>query len=242
MLDQKIIRPTICSPMGIASLVVSKKLDSFGKQKWRVVKYRKLNKVIVDDKYSLPNIWDFLDELSFQFKKWHYFLRMLFVLKNAPSTFQRTMGNILLSLQPNFVNTFKPLSNLLPRCFKKTFHFILICIIKILPVLSNKALTMSPVFIFPNLEERFVLTTDATGSFAFGVVFSQGAIGKHLPIGDTSRTLCPSKIRLSCIERDLLAIEWFEKHFRPYSYGKKIKLLTDHRLLTVFSITPHRRH
>src|SRR5699024_9101521 len=61
MLDQGIIQHSnsaFTSPLW----VVPKKIDSSGKQKWRVViDYRKLNEKTVDDKYPLPNIEDLLD-------------------------------------------------------------------------------------------------------------------------------------------------------------------------------------
>lgn len=46
-------------------LLVPKKLDSTGQNKWRVViDYRKLNNQIQDDKFPLPNISEILDSLS----------------------------------------------------------------------------------------------------------------------------------------------------------------------------------
>jgi hypothetical protein len=46
-------------------LIVPKKCDSSGLKKWRVViDYRKLNEIIKDDKFPLPNIADILDSLS----------------------------------------------------------------------------------------------------------------------------------------------------------------------------------
>lgn len=93
-----------------------------------VIDYRKLNENTIDDKYPLPNISDILDKLgkcnyfstldlangfhqiemrqedipktAFSTDTGHYeFRRMPFGLKNAPSTFQRVMNNILRGLQ-----------------------------------------------------------------------------------------------------------------------------------------------
>lgn len=128
MLDQGIIRPSF-SPWSSPIWIVPKKLDASGKQKWRlVIDYRKINEKTIDDKYPIPNITDILDKLgkanyfstldlasgfhqieihpndipktAFTVEHGHYeFVRMPFGLKNAPSTFQRVMDNVLQGLQ-----------------------------------------------------------------------------------------------------------------------------------------------
>lgn len=128
MYDQGIIQDSV-SPWSSPIWVVPKKLDASGKRKWRVViDYRKLNEITIDDKYPLPNITDILDKLgksqyfstldlangfhqiemdpediqktAFSTENGHYELkRMPFGLKNAPSTFQRVMDNILRGFQ-----------------------------------------------------------------------------------------------------------------------------------------------
>lgn len=360
MLDQGIIRPSI-SPWSSPVWVVPKKLDASGKQKWRVViDYRKLNELSVGDKYPLPNISDLLDQLgkcqyfttldlasgfhqieidpadisktAFTVENGHYeFVRMPFGLKNAPSTFQRVMDNILLGIQnerclvymddiivysptihehisrltevfkrlrkanlkiqpdkceflrkevaylghlitqegvkpnpakiecihnfpvpttpkeiksflglagyyrrfiPNFAKISKPLTRLLQK--DVLFNFDSECLSSFNDL--RKALISDPILIYPNFEEIFVLTTDAS-AFAIGAVLSQGPVGRDLPIAYASRTLCSAETKYSTIERELLAIVWSVKHFRPYLYGRKFILVTDHRPLTwLFSI------
>lgn len=360
MLDQGIIRPSI-SPWSSPVWVVPKKLDASGKQKWRVVvDYRKLNELTIDDKYPLPNISDLLDQLgkcqyfttldlasgfhqieidskdiqktAFTVENGHFeFVRMPFGLKNAPSTFQRVMDNILLGIQnerclvymddiiiysptihdhmsrltevfqrlrkanlkiqpdkceflrkevaylghlitkdgvkpnptkvdailnfpqpkdqkdiksflglagyyrrfiPNFSKISKPLTKLLQKDIPFNFDYDCTSSFENL----KKALTTTPILIYPNFDEPFVLTTDAS-AFALGCVLSQGKIGNDLPIAYGSRTLCSAETKYSTIERELLAIVWSVKHFRPYLFGRKFKLVTDHRPLTwLFSI------
>lgn len=128
MLEDGIIQPSN-SPWSSPIWIVPKKMDASGQKKWRlVVDYRKLNEKTVDDRYPLPNITDILDKLgrcqyfttldlasgfhqiemdpnsisktAFNVEHGHYeYTRMPFGLKNAPSTFQRAMDNVLRGLQ-----------------------------------------------------------------------------------------------------------------------------------------------
>ena len=63
---------------------------------------------------------------------------------------------------------------------------------------------------FPNFKEPFVVTTDAS-DYALGAVLSQG------PITTT--------------EKELLAIIYAVKQFRPYLYGTQYTLVNDHKPL-----------
>jgi hypothetical protein len=76
-----------------------------------------------------------------------------------------------------------------------------------------------------------VLTTDASNEGA-GAVLSQGPIGKDLPVAYASRKFNRAKQNYSTVERELAAIVWGIKHFRPYLYGRKFKIVSDHKPLT----------
>lgn len=60
-----------------------------------------------------------------------------------------------------------------------------------------------------------------------GAVLSQNG---H-PIAFSSRTLNQHERNYSAIEKELLAIVWAIKYFRPYLFGRKFKVQTDHRPL-----------
>ena len=354
MLEQNIIRPSY-SPWSSPIWIVPKKIDASGKQKWRlVIDYRKLNEKTVDDKYPIPNITEILDKLgkctyfstldlasgfhqiemdpddvektAFSVEGGHYeFIRMPFGLKNAPSTFQRVMDNVLRDLQgkvclvylddiiifstslqehihnlklvfqklrdanfkvqldkseflhkevaflghiitsegvkPNpdkikaiksypipqtkteiksflgllgyyrkFIKDFAKLTKPFTECLKKDKSVILTEKYKQTFEICKDLLTNDPILQYPDFNKPFILTTDAS-NFAIGAVLSQGTIGSDKPICYASRTLSQTEINYSTIEKELLAIVWATKYFRPYLYGRQFKLVTDHKPL-----------
>lgn len=354
MLNDGIIQPSN-SPWSSPIWIVPKKQDASGKQKWRiVVDYRKLNEKTIDDRYPLPNISDILDKLgrsqyfttldlasgfhqiemspedipktAFSVEHGHYeYLRMPFGLKNAPSTFQRAMDDVLKGLQghiclvymddiiifstslpehienlrkvfqrlrdknlkiqldkseflqknvkflghiitpegikPNpdkiaaikkfpvpktpkeiksflgligyyrkFIKDFAKLTKPLTTCLKKGakiehdekfLHSFETC---------KNILTNDPLLQYPDFDKPFVVTTDAS-QFAIGGILSQGNIGSDKPIAYASRTLNNAEINYSVIEKELLGIIYAVKYFRPYLFGRKFKIVTDHKPL-----------
>ncbi|CAK1598092.1 unnamed protein product [Parnassius mnemosyne] len=94
----------------------------------------------------------------------------------------------------------------------------------------KELLTNAPLLQYPDPDKPNVLTTDAS-TVALGAVLSQGTIGSDKPIAYASRTLSDTESRYSTIERELLAIIWAVKHFRPYLYGRKFTIYIDHRPL-----------
>lgn len=92
-----------------------------------------------------------------------------------------------------------------------------------------------PILKYPDFTKNFILTTDAS-NYALGAVLSQGDIGLDLPISYASTTLSKHDINKPIIEKELLAIHWGINFFRPYLYGRKFVVVTDHRpLVSLFS-------
>ena len=87
-------------------------------------------------------------------------------------------------------------------------------------------LISAPVLKFPNFEEKFVLTTDASNQ-GLGAVLSQN----NHPCLFISRTLNKAEEKYTTSEKELLAIVWAMKRLRQYLLGKKFKIQTDHRAL-----------
>jgi len=96
-------------------------------------------------------------------------------------------------------------------------------------LLKNKLISQ-PILAYPDWNKPFILTTDASNE-AIGAILSQGIIGKDKPLAFASRTLNKAETRYSTTEKELLAIVWATKHFRQYLYGRKFKIVTDHKPL-----------
>lgn len=100
-----------------------------------------------------------------------------------------------------------------------------------------KSMVASPIILdFPNFDENnvFQLTTDASGKAIGGVLSNQN----KRPIAFASRALNKAELNYSTIEKELLAVVWGVKHFRPYLFGRKFVIYTDHRpLVHLFSMT-----
>jgi hypothetical protein len=94
----------------------------------------------------------------------------------------------------------------------------------------KRLLTSEPLLQYPDFTKPFILSTDASND-ALGAVLNQGEIGRDLPLGYASRTLTKTERNYPTIEKELLAIVWCCKHFRPYLYGRTFTVVTDPRLL-----------
>lgn len=137
----------------------------------------------------------------------------------------------LLGYYRKFIKDFAKVTKPLTKCLKKD------AIINIKDPdyiscfeLCKNLLTNEPILQYPNFAEPFILTTDAS-NYALGAVLSQGKIGSDLPVAYASRTLSESEINYSTIQKEMLGIIWATKYFRPYLFGRKFKIVTDHKPL-----------
>lgn len=106
---------------------------------------------------------------------------------------------------------------------------------KAFETLKNSLMT-PPILEYPNFskENIFNLKTDASGS-AIGAVLTNAS---DKPVAYASRTLNKGEKNYCTIEKELLAIVWGVKYFRPYLYGRKFIIQTDHRpLVYLFGMT-----
>lgn len=93
-----------------------------------------------------------------------------------------------------------------------------------------KCLMMEPILQYPDFNKEFNLTVDAS-NYALGAILSQKHGDKLLPIAYASRTLNRAEGNYSTTEKECLAIVWAVKHFRPYLYGRKFIIYSDHKPL-----------
>lgn len=151
-----------------------------------------------------------------------------FPIPKTPTEIKSFLG--LVGYYRKFIKDFSKITQPLTSCLKKRNK------VEITPQYINafekckELLVNAPLLQFPDFSKPFILTTDAS-NYAVGAVLSQGPVGSDRPIAYASRTLNEAEKRYSTIEKELLAIVWATKHFRPYLYGRKFIIYTDHRPL-----------
>lgn len=95
----------------------------------------------------------------------------------------------------------------------------------------KEIMTTDLMLAYPDFDKPFILTTDAS-NIAIGAVLSQLEEGKERPIAYLSRTLSKAEENYSATAKELLAIYFAAKRFRPYLYGRPFTIYTDHEPLT----------
>ena len=91
-------------------------------------------------------------------------------------------------------------------------------------------LVSAPVLTYPNWNLEFFVQTDASG-YAIGGVLGQYIQKKFKPIMYAGRHLTATETRYSTTERELLAVVFCNKRFKPYLYGRKCTFIVDHEPL-----------
>ena len=135
-----------------------------------------------------------------------------------------------------FIKEFSKIAKPLTKLTKKTEKFAWAAEQQIAFNTLKEKLTTAPVLQYPDFTKEFNVTTDAS-DYAIGAVLSQGPIGNDRPIAYASRILNRAEQNYSTTEKELLAIVWAVKHFRPYVYGTKFKIVTDHKpLIWLFNV------
>ena len=80
-----------------------------------------------------------------------------------------------------------------------------------------------PILKFPEFEKPFHIYTDAS-NFAIGAVLTQD----KQPVCYISRTLNEHERNYSVTDKEFLAIVWSVSKLRPYLWGNRFKITTDH--------------
>lgn len=96
----------------------------------------------------------------------------------------------------------------------------------------KEKLCSQPILTFPDFNETFTLTTDAS-DYAIGAVLSQN----DRVVSYGSRVLNKAERNYSTIEKEALAIYFFCKKYRAYLLGREFVIITDHKPLQwIYSI------
>ena len=95
--------------------------------------------------------------------------------------------------------------------------------------LLKLSMASSPVLQYPDFSDKnkFIVQTDAS-QYAIGAVLCNN---DGRPVAYASRSLNKAERNYPTVEKELLAVVWAVKHFRPYLYGRKFTIKTDHKPL-----------
>lgn len=93
------------------------------------------------------------------------------------------------------------------------------------------ALCAAPILVHPNFARPFRLMTDASGVGLGAVLTQKDDDGAEHAVEYASRSLQPSERKWSPTELEALAVKWACEVMRPYLYGTKFEVVTDHRAL-----------
>src|SRR6202020_28267 len=95
----------------------------------------------------------------------------------------------------------------------------------------KEMLIKSPVLVYPDFEQPFILYTDASGT-GLGAVLSQlQDDGKEGVIAYASRSLNQAEQNYSVTDQECLAVVWAIKHFQHYLGLRPFIIVTDHSAL-----------
>ncbi|GBG71407.1 hypothetical protein CBR_g8827 [Chara braunii] len=95
----------------------------------------------------------------------------------------------------------------------------------------KEALTSAPVLARPDPTRQFALYTDWQPQAISAVLTQHGKDGREHVVEYVSKTLSQAQANYEACKGECLAVVWGIQHFRPYLYGQKFVLVTDHQSL-----------
>lgn len=95
---------------------------------------------------------------------------------------------------------------------------------------AKHALTTRPVLAYPDFALPFELATDAS-AVGLGAVLMQRVDGGVKPIAYLSRVNSTAEAKYPITQLECLAVVWAIRELRPYLYGHRFTLITDHQAL-----------
>jgi hypothetical protein len=101
----------------------------------------------------------------------------------------------------------------------------------------KSAFTTAPVLRLVDPNRAFTLTTDASDVGLGAVLQQEYQDGLH-PVAFLSRKLLPAEVNYATHDKELLAIVYALKTWRPYLHGAKFRIQTDHHPLIYLQTQP----
>lgn len=91
----------------------------------------------------------------------------------------------------------------------------------------KERLISEPILAYPRFDKPFIIQCDAS-AWACGAILCQEIDGKEQVVCYAGRKFNDAETRYSASERELLAVLFGVKTFKPYIYGRRFRLVTDH--------------
>ncbi len=96
----------------------------------------------------------------------------------------------------------------------------------------KSSLVNDPILVKAQVDQSFILTTDASDTHVGGVLSQLQSGGANKPVGYFSRKLNPCETRYSVTDKEALAIVLACRNFHHYHWGTRFTVVTDHPPLT----------
>ncbi|KAL1914273.1 uncharacterized protein VTP21DRAFT_9054 [Calcarisporiella thermophila] len=92
----------------------------------------------------------------------------------------------------------------------------------------REALVKAPVLQHPDFTRPFYVQTDASNNGLVAILAQRNGQGAEYIVACVSRNLRPAELNYTPTEKEVLAVCWVLKKFKPFSYGYEIVVQTDH--------------
>ena len=96
----------------------------------------------------------------------------------------------------------------------------------------KEQLISSPILGFPDRDRDYSVYTDASDVGVGAVLTQTDDSGTERVISFASKAFSGAEKNWTTTEKEAFAVVWALQHFHPYVYGRKVRVITDHKALT----------